>query len=255
VGDTFGPRLPFWRVVSTVSEDVAVVVCGAPSILTTVVWSAPSNEELQQILPCAVQGDVPSGSEPAIELLPLQLWLRVLAYMAEPIEYSDEKDSRLFSAASTSVGRGGRNASGSISAFTGARLARAPSSVGVVSVSSIADPLMLLLRVCLACPKKSKRLSDAFDGRRAGICRIATDPEGGSDTLALPTISPPVSGSLDLAFLSAGSDPLAAESCVHDFVLSKLTVRDSAGSMSTSQSCETTLMLCQKLLLRQASAA
>jgi hypothetical protein len=26
-----------------VSDDVAVVVCGAPSILTTVVWSAPSN--------------------------------------------------------------------------------------------------------------------------------------------------------------------------------------------------------------------
>jgi hypothetical protein len=181
-----------------------------------------------------VQRDVPSGSEPAIELLPLQLWLRVLAYIAEPIEYSDEKDRRLFSAASTSVGRGDRNASGSISAFTGARLAREPSSVGVVSVSSMADPLMLLLGVCLAWPKRSKMLSDALDGRREGIWRIATDPEGGSDTLTLPTRSPPVSGSLDLAFLSAADDPLAALSCFHDCVLSTLTVRDSSDSMSTS---------------------
>jgi hypothetical protein len=190
---------------------------------------------------------VPSGSEPAIELLPLQLCPRVLAYMAEPIEYSDEKDRRLLSAASTS-GRGGRHTSGSISAFTGARLARVPSSVGVVSVSSIAEPLwMLLLAVPLAWPKKSKRLSDAFDVRRAGICRIACEPDGGSETLALPTMSPSVSGSLDLAFLSAGDDPLAAVSCCHDCVLSALTVRDSAGSMSMSRSCVSTLGICSNI--------
>jgi hypothetical protein len=76
-------------------------------------------------------------------------------------------------------------------------------------------------------------LSDAFDGRREGMCRIiACDPDNGNDTLALPTFSPPVSGSLDLAFLSAGDDPLAAMSCFHDRVLSALTVRDSVCSMS-----------------------
>jgi hypothetical protein len=98
----------------------------------------------------------------------------------------------------------------------------------------MADSLMLLLGVCLAWPKRSKMLSDAFDGRRDGIWRIAADPDEGSDTLTLPTMSPPVSGSLDLAFLSAADDPLAALSCVHDCVLSTLTVRDSIGSMSTS---------------------
>jgi hypothetical protein len=217
------------------------------------VSAVPSNV-CMQILPCAALRDVPSGSEPAIELLPLQLWPRVFAYMAEPIEYSDEKDRRLFSAASTSV-RGDRNASGSINAFTGARLARVPSSVGVVSVSSIAEPLlMLLLGTLLACPKNSRMLSDALDSRRWGICRIATEPDGGSETLALPTMSPPVSGSLDLAFLSAGEDPLAAVSCCHDCVLSTLTVRDSVGSMSTSTPECRRWVYVQKLLLRQASA-
>jgi hypothetical protein len=44
-------------------------------------------------------------------------------------------------------------------------------------------------------------------------------------------MSPPVSGSLDLAFLSAGDDP--AISCCHDRVLSTLAVRVSEGSMSS----------------------
>jgi hypothetical protein len=166
---------------------------------------------------------VPSDSEPAIELRPLQLWPRLLAKMAEPSEYKDEKDEkdrRLLSIASTS-GRCGRNASGSMSAFTGARLARAPSSVGVVSVSSMAEPWLLA-------PKNSRKLlSDAFEGRRGGIWRIACEPDGGSDTLTLPMLSAPISGSLDLAFLSAGDDPLAAMSCCHDRVLSTLTARDS----------------------------
>jgi hypothetical protein len=134
VGETLGPRLPFWRVVSTVSEEVAVVVCGAPSIFNPVLSQSCAREFALR--------DVPSDSEPATELRPLQLWPRELANMAEPIEYKDEKDRRLFSAASTSGwGRGGRHASGSMSAFTGARLARVPSSVGVVSTSSTADPL------------------------------------------------------------------------------------------------------------------
>jgi hypothetical protein len=225
VGETLGPRVPFWRVVSTVSDDVAVVVCGAPSILAVSGQSLRGKLEI-----CAVSLHVPSDSEPASELRPLQLWPRLLAKMAEPSEYSDEKeenDRRLLSAASTS-GRCGRNASGSMSAFTGARLARAPSSVGVVSVSvsSMAESWLL------PCPKNSRKLlSDAFDGRRGGICRIACDPDGGSETLTLPTLSAPISGSLDLAFLSAGDDPLAAMSCCHDRVLSTLTVRDSVFSM------------------------
>lgn len=89
VGDTLGPREPFWRVVSTVSEEVAVVVCGAPSILSTAGWLAIVTSARH----CVVQ-DVPSDSEPATELRPLQLCPRVLAKMADPIEYSDEKESR-----------------------------------------------------------------------------------------------------------------------------------------------------------------
>jgi hypothetical protein len=44
---------------------------------------------------------IPSGSLPTTELLPLHEWPLVLAYMAEPMLYSEEKESR-FSAASTS---------------------------------------------------------------------------------------------------------------------------------------------------------
>jgi hypothetical protein len=117
-----------------------------------------------------------------------------------------------------------------------------------MSTSSIAEPLLMFL----ACPKNSKMLSDAFEGRRDGICRIACDPDGGSDTLVLPTFSPPVSGSLDLAFLPA-DDPLAAVSCCHDRVLSALTVRDSVCSMMALQ-CYAPTLYAQELLLRQASA-
>jgi len=67
-------------------------------------------------------------------------------------------------------------------------------------------------------------LSDAFE-----VLRIK--PDGGSDTLALETVSPPVSV-LDGAFLEAGEDPLAVESCCHDRVLSVLTERDSDFSMA-----------------------
>lgn len=178
---------------------------------------------------------MPSGSEPARELLPLQLWPRVLAYSAEPIEYSDEKDRRLFSAASTSV-RGGRNTSGSISAFTGTRLPRVPSSVGVVvvSVSSMADPVLLLLARAAWLKKSRKLCADAWDGLREGICLMAVDPAGGIDTLARDTTPPSVSGSLDLAFRSAiDTPPPAAVSCFHDRVLSALTERDSDGSIAS----------------------
>lgn len=147
--------------------------------------------------------------------------------MADPIEYSDEKDSRLFSAASTSE-RGARKASGNIK-FTGAwaRL-RVASSVGVVSTSSMADPLL-----DRACPKSSRKPPvDACDGLRAGSWRIAVAPDGGMDTLTLDTLpTSVVSGSLALALRSAG-DPLAVVSCCHDRVLSTLTVRESECSMS-----------------------
>lgn len=135
-------------------------------------------------------------------------------------------DSRLDSAGSTSD-RGSRNESGSSRGFTGASPARVLSSVGVMSASSMmAEPF-------LAWPKYSKRLlSDARDGLRAGIWRMAVEPPSGDmDTLARSTCSPPVSGSLDLAFLPAAVAPLADESCCHDCVLSTLTVRDSEGSM------------------------
>jgi hypothetical protein len=80
VGDTLGPSEPCWLWVVTFSEVVAVVpvLCGA------------------------VGSDIfASGSLPTTELLPLHEWPLVLAYMAEPMLYSEEKESR-FSAASTS---------------------------------------------------------------------------------------------------------------------------------------------------------
>jgi hypothetical protein len=154
--------------------------------------------------------DVPSGSEPATELFPLQLY---------PLEFEiadtkDDIDSRLESvAAETTSGRGSRNESGSSRGFTGALaiFPRIPSSVGVASESSTADPDQ-------AWPKYSKRLlSDAFEGRREGrLCRMAFAPSGGTDTLARSTLSPPVSGSLDLAFLPAADAPLAVVRCCHD---------------------------------------
>lgn len=176
-------------------------------------------------MPCA---NVPSGSKPTTELRPLQLWPRLLANIAEPIEYKDEKDNRLDSAPSTSD-RGSRNASGSNWRFTWPSPPRLPSSVGVASDSSIAEPL-------LALPKYSKRLlSDALDVRREGICRIALEPSGcsgGSDTLVRSTLPPPVSGSLERAFLLAAVALLAVESCCHECVLSALAVRDNVGSMT-----------------------
>lgn len=142
-------------------------------------------------------------------------------------ETTEEMDSRLDSAGSTSD-RGSRNESGSSRGFTGTRAERVLSSVGVRSSSSIiAEPF-------LALPKNSKRLvSDARDSLREGIWRIAVEPSGGMDTLARSTTSPPVSGSLDLAFrdLPAAVAPLADESCCHDCALSALTVRDRDGSM------------------------
>lgn len=130
---------------------------------------------------------------------------------------TDEMDSLLASAgpAGSPSDRGSRNDSGSSRGLTGAKPERVLSSVGVVSASSMmAEPF-------LALPKNSKRLlSDAFDCLREGI-----------DTLARATLAPPVSGSLDLAFLPAAVAPLADVSCCHACVLSVLTVRDSDSSI------------------------
>jgi hypothetical protein len=165
--------------------------------------------------------DVPSDSEPATELLPLQLYPLEL----EIADTKDDIDSRLESvAAEPTSDRGCRNESGSSKGLTGA-LATLP-SVGVASDSSTADPDQ-------AWPKYSKRpLSDAFEGRREGrLCRIAFALSGGTDTLALDTLFPPVSGSLDRAFLPAADVPLAVVRFCHDRVLSVLTVRESGRSM------------------------
>jgi len=64
VGEGLGPKLPFWLVVVTDSDEVAVVVCGAPSILP-----ARSGQHTQR---CKGAYDVPSDSE-ATELRPLKL--------------------------------------------------------------------------------------------------------------------------------------------------------------------------------------
>jgi hypothetical protein len=60
---------------------------------------------------------------------------------------------------------------------------------------------------------------------------MASDPDAGIDTLALPTLLSPVFGSLDRPFLSAVEEALAVVSCCHDCVLSVLTERDRRRSM------------------------
>jgi hypothetical protein len=60
-----GPKLPFWLFVVTESDEVAVVVCGTPSILP-----ARSSQHTQPSSKSAY--DVPSDSE-ATELRPLKL--------------------------------------------------------------------------------------------------------------------------------------------------------------------------------------
>jgi hypothetical protein len=136
---------------------------------------------------------VPSGSEPATEVFPLQLYPRL--EMADTKEDIDNRFDSVAAAVPTSD-RGCRKESGSSRGFTGAlaRLPRVLSSVGVASESSTAEPDQ-------ACPKYSKRLlSDALEGRRAGrLCRIAAAPCAGTDTLGRSTLLPPVSGSLHLA--------------------------------------------------------
>lgn len=152
----------------------------------------------------------PSGSEPATELLPLQLYPR-----CDRADTKDEMDSRLDSVgAAAAACVPCRNESGSSWGLTGAlaRLAREFSSVDEPSVSSMAEPDQ-------AFPRYSKKLlSDALDARRPGrLCRIAFALSGGTDTLARPTVAAPVSGSLDLAFLLPVADaPLAVASCCHD---------------------------------------
>lgn len=173
---------------------------------------------------------VPSGSEPATELFPLQLYPRL-----EMAETNEDMDSRFDSVAAVPASdRGCRKESGSSRGLTGAlaRLPRVLSSVGVASESSRAEPDQ-------ACPKYSKMLlSDALDGRRAGrLCRIAAAPSEGTDTLGRSTLRPPVSGSLDLAFWPPADAPLALESCRHDRVLSELAVRDSGCSMLLGTPC------------------
>lgn len=63
---------------------------------------------------------------------------------------------------------------------------------------------------------------------------MAVAARGGTDTLARSTFPPPVSGSLDLAFLPTADAPFAEVRCCHDCALSELVVRDSGGSMSLS---------------------
>lgn len=97
VGDAFGPRDPCWLCVVTDSDEVAVVpvLCGAGSDILAVKISYGAREQL--LIQCLY---TPSGSLPTTELRPLQEWPRVLAYMAEPMLYKDEKERRL--SASTS---------------------------------------------------------------------------------------------------------------------------------------------------------
>jgi len=90
-----GKSEPFWLWAVTDSEEVAVVPVPVPL-------------PLPLPLPCgaasaifAVRSRRESGSLPTTELRPLHECPRVLAYMAEPMLYSEEKDSR-FSALSTS---------------------------------------------------------------------------------------------------------------------------------------------------------
>jgi hypothetical protein len=71
------------------------VLCGAGSDILAVKISYGAREQL--LIP---RLHTPSGSLPTIELRPLQEWPRVLAYMAEPMLYKDEKERRL--SASTS---------------------------------------------------------------------------------------------------------------------------------------------------------
>lgn len=67
MGDTLGPRLPFWLDVVTESDEVAVVVPCGLSILA--VFSQPCTV----VVVIHVQHDAPSGSELVMELRPLQL--------------------------------------------------------------------------------------------------------------------------------------------------------------------------------------
>lgn len=89
VGETLAPRLPFWLEVVTDSEDVAVVVWGAPSILTVCNQqrrpSCAGGVDAHPPRQC-VSGHLPSGSEMTTEFLPLRLCPRWFEKMEEPIE-------------------------------------------------------------------------------------------------------------------------------------------------------------------------
>ena len=128
----------------------------------------------------------PSDSLPTTELCPLREWPRVLAYMAEPMLYSDENESR-FSASTSDLDLASEIEDGLRDAAR-----------GVTSTSSsIAEPLTLFR------PKKSMRHSEALDGRRAvsPTGRIGASAAVPSDDNLTSMLSPPATGSLALAFL------------------------------------------------------
>jgi hypothetical protein len=79
VGDSLGPRLPFWLAVVIERDEVAVVVpCVEPSNCHVI------SPALKRKMHTRIK-DSPSASEPAME--PGPLIARVLAgYMADPIE-------------------------------------------------------------------------------------------------------------------------------------------------------------------------
>lgn len=70
------PRLPFWLEVVTDSDEVAVVVpCGFSILAVQSGWVSqwPPCACEKATRPCRPMTYVPSGSEPATELFPLQL--------------------------------------------------------------------------------------------------------------------------------------------------------------------------------------
>jgi hypothetical protein len=165
---------------------------------------------------------------------------RVLAgYMADPIEYSEEKDMRFELESTSASDRVGRCPDRAVSSARAAAL----------SGSSRALPFF-------AAPRESvKPLSDALDRRRRGNC-LGTDLEagGGMETLDRSTLPTPVSGPEDRAFLLVVEPSPAVRRCgVRARVLSELTVRDScsmllngAGGLRSRVGCV------QKCFFRQA---